>query len=178
MLNLIASLGLLLYFHKGWGVKFITWLFACFFIGFLSELVGVNTGLLFGSYEYSSLLGLKVFNTPVMVGVLWVIVCYVACLIMSKLYRGHWAVMALAGGSLLTLLDYFIEPVAIKLEWWEWEGVSVPVFNYLSWFMISFLLISAFFILDIKTKNRLVLPYAIVFVLFFVLLNFSLVYLY
>ena len=177
VLNLIASLTVLLYYHKNWRIKFIAWLLGCFLIGFLTELIGVNTGLLFGYYEYSDLLGFKLFNTPIMVGVLWAIVCYVVCVFLSRLYRGNWSIMAFAGASLLTLMDYFIEPVAIKLGWWEWEEVSVPIFNYISWFMIAFFIISAFFILDIKVKNKLVKPYALIFVLFFVLLNFSLVYL-
>jgi putative membrane protein len=176
VLNLIASLALLLSYHKGWRVRFIAWIFTCFLVGFVSELIGVNTGLLFGSYEYTEILGVQLFNTPIMVGVLWVIVCYVVCLILSGLYRGHWSIMAFAGASLLTLLDYFIEPVAIKLSWWEWEEVSVPLFNYISWFAVAFFIISLFFIFEIKAKNKLVRPYAFIFVLFFVLLNFSLVY--
>ena len=41
------------------------------FLGFGVEVIGVETGLLFGDYEYGSGLGPKVLKVPMLMGVLW-----------------------------------------------------------------------------------------------------------
>jgi putative membrane protein len=38
---------------------------------------------------------------------------------------------------LMTLLDYIVEPVAIKLGFWTWENDIIPLQNYAMWFITS-----------------------------------------
>ena len=37
----------------------------------------------------------------------------------------------------MVLLDFIIEPVAIKFSFWSWQNVSVPIQNYIMWFFVS-----------------------------------------
>lgn len=39
--------------------------------------------------------------------------------------------------NLMTSLDYLVEPVAIKLDFWNWENEIIPLQNYLMWFIKS-----------------------------------------
>lgn len=173
--TLCFSLLFLFFHHVGWSLTFILWLIFAFGAGFLSEFLGVNYGYLFGSYQYSELLGPTIASTPFMVGVLWIIVTYLALVLMNR-YKTSWYVKAFFGAVLLVVLDYFIEPIAIKLNWWRWEEVVVPFYNYLSWFLVSFIILVLGFYFNVQAKNKLALEFSLVFVLFFVGLNFLLVY--
>lgn len=43
----------------------------------------------------------------------------------------------ITGSLLMVLYDLFLEPAAIRLDMWSWEGGRVPVRNYLAWFVFS-----------------------------------------
>lgn len=72
-LNLIISLVLLFYTHQQ--INKSLWLFfsACIFAGLTYEIIGVNTGFLFGDYEYSTVMGYKIWGVPILLGILWFI---------------------------------------------------------------------------------------------------------
>ena len=44
----------------------------------ISEILGVNYGLIFGDYIYLDNLGYKVFGVPVIIGVNWIILTYIS----------------------------------------------------------------------------------------------------
>ena len=44
-----------------------------FFIGMVTEILGVNYGLIFGDYQYGNNLGFKLFGVPFLIGVNWII---------------------------------------------------------------------------------------------------------
>jgi putative membrane protein len=60
--------------------------------------------------------------------------------------------------SLMTVLDIFIEPVAIHLDYWHWKGMIIPVSNYMAWFAISFLL-SYLFVKGKFRKHNPIAPF-------------------
>ena len=65
-LNLLLTLVIILVNQQQW--KF-AWVFVVtYLVGFFVEVLGVNTGFPFGEYEYGSVLGPKVFETPLMIG--------------------------------------------------------------------------------------------------------------
>ncbi len=116
-------------FYKYLGVSYI--------VGFLVEVAGVNTGVIFGEYSYGEALGWKTWGTPWIIGINWFIVTYVINQIIAewKLKRILHAALA---AMIITLLDYVIEPNAISLGMWTWESQDIPLKNYLAWFVISF----------------------------------------
>jgi bisanhydrobacterioruberin hydratase len=137
-LSLLLSLGLALYFHPRWSPAMAWFLPLCYAVGFGAELFGVQTGLLFGDYAYGRVLGPKVWETPLMIGVNWILVSYTAGMAINAVAPGwRWPLRALAGSLLLVALDLFIEPVAIEYGFWSWEGGVPPLRNYLGWFAVA-----------------------------------------
>ncbi|MBL7882669.1 MAG: carotenoid biosynthesis protein, partial [Bacteroidia bacterium] len=75
------------------------------------------------------------------------------------------------GASVLTFLDFFIEPIAIKYDYWTWQATEVPTQNYIAWFIASFLFLLFFYILKFNKNNKIALLLYITQLLFFVFLN-------
>jgi len=105
-------------------------------LGFAIEVVGTNTGWPFGEYTYGSALGFSVANTPLMIGVLWWLLIRSMYDVLSVKISSVWTKSLLVGIA-MTAMDVLIEPVAIELNFWSWEGESVPMSNYVAWFVLS-----------------------------------------
>ena len=56
-----------------------------FLWGLLAEIIGVQTGILFGSYAYGETLGLKIFGAPLVIGLNWVTTVIICASIVHKL---------------------------------------------------------------------------------------------
>jgi putative membrane protein len=103
--------------------------------GFIAEVVGVNTGLLFGKYEYKENLGIKVFGVPLIIGINWGILVFAGYVITSFITQKNWAY--LWNGFLCTATDLLMEPAAPRLGFWEFEGLRPGLYNYLCWFLMA-----------------------------------------
>lgn len=101
------------------------------------EVIGVYTGLIFGTYSYGEVLGFKIFDVPVIIGLNWVVVILGVTHLAKSLSSNKFPV-AFYAGVLSVIFDFFLEPVAIKLNYWSWEKTSVPLQNYAAWFFITF----------------------------------------
>ena len=107
-----------------------------FFIGMISEILGVNYGLIFGDYVYLDNLGFKVLGVPVLIGVNWIILTFITGSMSSYIIKNkHKA--AITGAILMILLDLIIEPVAPLLGFWIFDLPTVPLQNYIGWFVIG-----------------------------------------
>lgn len=152
--NLVASLGLLLLFHTDFRPAFLTYSLMAFAVGFLVEVAGVSTGLIFGQYAYGDTLGFKLAEVPLVIGTNWLMLSYVCGSVTDRLPAPVWAKVVLAS-ALMTLLDVLIEPVAMRLDFWQWEGNVVPWQNYVAWFGVSAALFFAYFKLPFRKQNAL-----------------------
>lgn len=146
--------------------EFILFFGLCFLVGFVSEIIGVNTGLLFGSYAYGDAMGLKVFGVPILIGVQWFVTVFsignIVLFGYSK-FKGTGdsdrsfpinLALVIIGAGLTTLFDFILEPAAISLTYWQWYPTGVvPMFNYVSWFVISGLLLIPFFMNKTISRN-------------------------
>ncbi|MCB0794160.1 MAG: carotenoid biosynthesis protein [Flavobacteriales bacterium] len=115
-------------------------------LGFAVEVAGVHTGRIFGSYAYGEVLGPKLFEVPVVIGLNWTLLVVA---IGGSVERLQLPVMVkvLIATTAIVGLDVLIEPVAIAMDFWSWEGAIVPMQNYLGWAVVS----SAFFLLFFRT---------------------------
>jgi putative membrane protein len=118
-------------------VKAKIWASAIIIFGsYLVELIGVQTGMLFGDYSYGKLLGFTVFGVPITIGITWLIVCLSAWNIVSlntsSLLRKY-----LLGGVLVVMFDLILEQFAVAYSLWSWQGGNIPLYNYISWFAVS-----------------------------------------
>ena len=133
-LNLLLTLILILITHPD---RENLWLLPLTYaLGFGVELLGVQTGFPFGVYSYEAVLGWKWFGTPLIIGVNWIILLYGSTAIARRLGLPMLAT-ALLTGTLMVGLDFLIEPVAIRFDFWEWEAANPPLMNYIAWFVIA-----------------------------------------
>lgn len=107
-----------------------------FFIGMISEILGVNYGLIFGDYVYLDNLGFKVLGVPVLIGINWIILTFITGSMSSYIIKNKY-IAALTGAILMILLDLIIEPVAPLLGFWIFDLPTVPLQNYIGWFVIG-----------------------------------------
>ncbi len=167
-LNLLLTLAIVLVNHQQW--KF-AWVFIVTYVaGFFVEVLGVNTGFPFGEYEYGSVLGPKLFETPLMIGVNWLILLYASNAI-SKHFGLTVITKALGAAALMVVLDYAIEPVAIKYDFWTWAQAEPPFENYMAWFVIAFLLSLVWQWTKIELNKKIAIAVYSVELGFFALLN-------
>lgn len=172
-LNLLVSLGTVLLFHPQWSRSTIIALSALFVLGFFAEVFGVNTGLLFGTYHYEEVLGWKIWGTPLMLGVNWMLLGYCCGATVNQfLPLLKWWQKGPIAAALMVFLDLFIEPVAIEYNFWEWPGNVVPLQNYLGWYLVSLPLLSLFAYLQGQIRNKVAIALLLMQLIFFAILAF------
>ena len=168
--TLMASAVIVLGFQKKWTMEFFYFLLGVFVIGWGVHLLGLETAFPFGNYEYGPSLGITLWNTPLMMGLIWVIFIYCAGAITRKIPLVK-AGKALIGAWLVVLMDFALEPVAIRFDFWSWYGREVPIFNYVAWFVISFIMLLVFHLGHYRKSNLVAPALYITMLLFFTALN-------
>ena len=183
-LNLLIMAGLIIWTQPNKNTGFFVFVIICFVTGMLTEMIGVNTSLLFGKYEYGRVLGTGVINVPWLIGVNWFTVIYCCGVAVSHLHRRierksdvaesiltpqmRLMSFAIDGALLATFFDFILEPVAVNLGYWKWldEG-NIPFTNYLCWFLISGLLLTVFRVLSFTKHNQFAVHLLLIELLFF-----------
>lgn len=154
-LNLLVSLIIILWYHPKWTKGTVITLITSYLVGFFIEVIGVNTGVIFGEYTYGAVLGWRIWETPLVIGINWAMLIYAVGMTANWwLGQTSFWIKAVFGASVMMLLDMIIEPVAIHYDFWTWEATSVPLQNYVSWWLISFILLSVFHFFHTKMTNR------------------------
>lgn len=141
--NLIISVFVVLFFHDDWDIRFVVFLFVVFSCGYLIEAIGVNTGKVFGQYFYGNNLGVKLFDTPLIIGVNWLMLSYCSSVVARQaLYYvpviANRVVAPLLATCIMVILDVIIEQVAPQVDFWYWKNQVVPLQNYTAWFAFAF----------------------------------------
>ena len=151
----------------------IFFLFIVFCWGMLSEIIGVNTGLIFGSYTYGNSLGIKLMNVPLLIGVNWFTTTAICGTIANsmKVQKFYKVLIAI---FLMVFLDFFIEPVAPMIDMWSFSNSDVaPLSNYITWALVA-LPLQIYYIMNRLEFNFTVsLNLYLSQLLFFVILNFA-----
>lgn len=166
---LLLSSYLLAIYHNKYYKKDIAVFLTIFVLGFFIEVVGVNTGLIFGSYNYGEALGIKLFNTPLLIGLNWLFLTYTASSISEKIVRQR-VLQIMIAPSLMLIYDLILEQLAPKMDMWNWQAQSVPVKNYMAWWIIGFLFVALIKAVKIDTKNPLAAILFICQLLFFIVM--------
>lgn len=171
-LNLIITGAYLIFFQK-WKQQ-AQWLAGIFIFlfGIALEAVGVATGFPFGSYEYGTVLGTKVFDTPILIGLNWILVVVGSLGLVQTLLKSSSSLLVSFLAALLMVgIDYLIEPIAVWLGFWTWAGNTIPMSNYLGWFMYAFPLCWLAFRFKLVTNVAAARNIFILQALFFLALN-------
>ena len=167
--NLLLSAGLLLYNHKGFNRPFLIFMLTVLPGGFLVEVAGVSTGIIFGEYRYERSLGWQLLSVPPVIGVNWFMLVYCAGIISHKL-KVNLILKSAAGAALMVALDALIEQTAPTYGFWSWLGGIIPLRNYVAWFIISFGFLCLFHASGFHKQNRLAPVLYIIQLVFFALL--------
>jgi putative membrane protein len=132
-----------------WVYRGVGWALAMVVItaggGLLAEVIGTETGVLFGDYAYSDALGPAVVGSvPVAVPLAWTMMAYPAYVVATTLAQHRW-VAAVIGGWVLMAWDVFLDPMMVDLGAWSWlttdpatPGVpGIPATNFVGWFVVG-----------------------------------------
>ncbi len=185
--NLCLMTALLVWCHEGKNISFFLFLGITFLVGIGVEMIGVNTGRLFGNYHYGNILGTKFNGVPWIIGFNWFVVVFCSAAMMQQMH--DWlrrkmeasetplppriAVMSLLvdGALLATFFDWLMEPVAMKLGFWRWQNGEPTFYNYICWFIISLVLLIVLRWFRFSKANHFAVHLFIIQLLFFLALR-------
>ena len=150
---LLSSAGLILFHSDKMEIKTVLFFSGIYLTSFIIEAIGVNTGFIFGNYYYGNALGLKILGTPLIIGLNWLLLVYITSNIVRKLKIGSFLQILLAS-LFMIVYDLILEHVAPALDMWYWKS-SVPLQNYIAWFVIAIIFHSFIEVFKINTANKL-----------------------
>ena len=146
--------------------KFIGAFLCIAFLGFIVEIIGVKTGVIFGKYSYGNALGYKLFNVPLIISINWAILICAGIIIVSSIFTNKIVVLIITA-LLVTSIDLLIEQVAPKLDFWQFEVGLPTLHNYLGWIGVAFFTSYFFYPIIIKGNRTVSSIILILQILFF-----------
>ena len=134
---------------NGWKKTALFFLFAAF-ISYSLEEAGVRTGLVYGAYHYSDMLGPKLGHVPFLIPLAWFMMIYPAWVVARALLQGletssplGIGCHALIAALVMTAWDTVMDPGMAAAGTWVWEQggpyFGVPLQNYIGWLLTTFL---------------------------------------
>ncbi len=168
--NLILSFVVMLLARKKQFLPFLLFLIGCFTVGIAVEWIGIHTGYLFGEYKYGTNLGAKISGVPWVIGLNWGLLIVTSASIINK-FTTTIFVKAVLAALLMTGLDYLMEPVAVESNFWKWKNGSIPIYNYVCWFLVSLPLQLVYFKFKLAETNKVFTTLFLILALFFILLT-------
>jgi uncharacterized membrane protein len=119
-------------------------------VSFLMEETGVRTGLIYGAYHYSDMLGAKLGHVPVIIPLAWFMMIYPSWMVARALLRGvdtnsipGITALAAIAAFVMTAWDVVMDPGMARAGNWVWENggayFGVPRRNYLGWLATTFI---------------------------------------
>ena len=120
-------------------------------VTYAMEEVGVRSGLVFGAYHYSDMLGIKLGHVPVLIPLGWFMMIYPSRVVAKAILRTidlrsipGITVLAALSAAVMSAWDLVMDPAMSTLagNWlWEKGGIyfGVPRRNYLGWLLTTFL---------------------------------------
>ncbi|MCU0456120.1 MAG: carotenoid biosynthesis protein [Bacteroidales bacterium] len=152
---LLLSFSLILYFHHPpLNSRSTAAFLLIYLISFFVEVAGVKYGFIFGEYSYGKGLGIKLLDTPLLIGLNWVMLVYCTAVIADKIPAPAF-VKITAASLLMVLYDFIMEHAAPGMKMWSFEGGYAPLRNYISWFLLAFLFQSGMKAARIEIVNRI-----------------------
>lgn len=168
---LLINVYLLGIYHKIYSTKAVLLFLTIFLFGYGIEVIGVQTGKIFGSYRYGSALGIKLFETPLLIGINWLFISYLTVSVCKRLLKNRGLII-FAAPLMMLAYDFVLEQIAPKIDMWHWQHTVVPLQNYLAWYIIGTFFTVLLVVFRLNTENPLALILLSSQFLFFVLLTF------
>jgi uncharacterized membrane protein len=119
----------------------------CALIGNIAENLGISTGFPFGHYYFTSLMGPKLFEVPVLLGLAYIGMAYISWTLARQIAGSATNLLAvpITAGFIMVAWDLAQDPVwGTVLHGWVWlEGgpwFGVPISNYFGWYATVFVM--------------------------------------
>jgi bisanhydrobacterioruberin hydratase len=151
---LLSFTGLVFFHASTTDFKTILVFAGIYFTGFLIEAIGVNSGKIFGAYQYGDSLGFKIAETPLIIGINWLFLVYASSSVLERFKIKSIYKIFIASGIML-VYDFVLEQLAPQIDMWHWKNEWVPFQNYIAWFVISIVFHSLIKVFKINTMNRM-----------------------
>ncbi len=129
--------------HGLWGtMAFVALVVA---IPFGSEFLGVLTGLPYGAYVYTGLMGPRLFGlVPVFILIAWINIAYMAVATTTLAFGRSSLWLAPLDAALAVAWDAMVDPLAVRAGYWVWQApqgfYGIPLSNFAGWFLVVTLL--------------------------------------
>lgn len=143
-------------------------------LGFASEVVGIKTGKIFGNYYYGESLGIKINNVPLIIAANWLLLAICSHAVTVRLNISNDVLFSFVAAAMMTGLDFLIEQVAARLDYWYFTDNLAGIQNYIAWYVLSFVFQLILKTLGMNAKNRIGEIIFTAQVVFFIVLNFTL----
>lgn len=143
-------------------------------ISWLFEQVGVATGIVYGPYHYTDVLGLKLGHVPLLIPIAWFMMIYPSHVIANlvgtgksagvggSLLRIGW--LSVLGAMTMTAWDLLMDPQmsgGLSPSWiWEQGGpyFGVPLHNFMGWLLTTFTVYLAYRLVERRIGIQPVAP--------------------
>lgn len=169
-LLLINGVLLWLIFKRNADRRLWIWAAAAYAFTFAVEATGVATGLIFGEYAYGAGMKVQWLGVPLVIALNWTLLTLGVNDLAARLFRSPWLI-ALSAGLLIAVYDWFIEPVAIRLDYWSWAAAEVPLRNYIAWAAVAMIASLPLQLFRIQYRHPLLPLYFGVQLLYFILMQ-------
>jgi putative membrane protein len=139
-------------------------------ISWAYEQVGVETGLVYGRYHYTDVLGVKLGHVPLLIPIAWFMMIYPSYVIANLIAGGpalgsHGSVgriawLALLSAMVMTAWDLVVDPILSgpNVRAWVWEEggpyFGIPVQNYIGWMLTTFTVYLAYRFYERRQEGR------------------------
>ncbi|MDD3723724.1 MAG: carotenoid biosynthesis protein [Lutibacter sp.] len=119
-------------------------------ISWIYEQIGVATGMIYGSYHYSDMLGYKLGHVPILIPLAWFMMIYPAwcvggALLGATMDEHNWKLIiarAWVAAMVATMWDTVMDPGMAAAGNWVWHDsgsyFGVPFQNYFGWVLTTF----------------------------------------
>lgn len=168
--TLLMNLVVVLLYQRNWTLEILLAMSFIVFAGFGIEWLGIQTGYIFGEYSYGSVLGPKIGDTALIIGVNWLLLVLGSYYLSALFKLSYWG-RIISGAVLMLIYDWVLEPVAIHLGMWNWQAGEIPLKNYLAWLLISIFFHFVYGRFAKRSKNKIAGFIFIVQLLFFIALR-------
>ena len=152
----------------GWRVGLLMFL-ATTMVTWSFEQLGVTTGVVYGAYHYSGMLGPKLGAVPLLIPLAWFMMMYPSYLVTSLIVDGQAlpqntdlkrvGTRAMIAAIVMTAWDAVIDPGMSRIGYWIWERggsyFGVPRQNFAGWLITTFFVYVVFGLLQRWLKPTL-----------------------
>ena len=129
----------------------------CLGVGTIFEITSLRTGFPFGHYEFTDLMGPKLFKVPLLLALAYVGMGYLSWVLAALILRyqgqrlsgGNIVILPLVASVVMVAWDLSMDPVWANIDRaWVWRDggpyYGVPISNFLGWYLTVYIFYQLF----------------------------------